>query len=52
MFKMKEKELPEYETPTIVTYNDEEILEELVRYSPIKSNRIIQNKVSSGVLAS
>lgn len=29
---MEEKKLPEYEVPKVITYTDEEILDELVRY--------------------
>ncbi len=32
---MEDKKLPEYEVPKIVTFTDEEILEELVRYRPV-----------------
>jgi hypothetical protein len=49
---MEKKELLEYEIPSIITYTDEEILEELVRYSPTKQNGMaVQHKMSREVLA-
>lgn len=49
---MEKKELLEYEIPSIITYTDEEILEELVRYSPTKQNGMtVQHKMSREALA-
>jgi hypothetical protein len=52
IYKMEKKEFLEYEIASIATYTDEEILEELVRYSPTKQNGMaIQHKMSREVLA-
>lgn len=49
---MEEKKLPEYELPSVVTYTDEEILEELVRHRPMKSKRPMHQNMHMEVLAS
>ncbi|MDL1939203.1 MAG: hypothetical protein HUU09_11365 [Candidatus Jettenia caeni] len=52
IYKMEEKKLPEYELPSVVTYTDEEILEELVRHRPMRSKRPMHQNMHMEVLAS
>lgn len=35
--KMEDKKLPEYEVPKVITYTDEEILDELVRHRSVST---------------